>query len=129
MSYKVLYRKYRPVDFNNIVGQQYTVEMLKNAIINNKTSHAYIFTGPRGTGKTSTAKVFAKALNCENNVDGSPCNCCNSCLSFSESPDVIELDAASNNSVEDIREIINNLPNWVKSYTFINIKAIIQHFW
>ncbi len=109
MSYMVLYRKYRPMDFDNVVGQEYTIQMLKNAIINGKTSHAYIFTGPRGTGKTSTAKIFAKALNCENNHDGSPCNECDSCKSFNESPDIIELDAASNNSVEDIREIINNV--------------------
>ena len=109
MSYKVLYRKYRPNDFENVVGQEYTIQMLKNAIINNKTSHAYIFTGPRGTGKTSTAKIFAKALNCEHNNNGNPCNECDSCLNFNESPDIIELDAASNNSVEDIREIINNV--------------------
>lgn len=109
MSYKVLYRKYRPDNFDSVVGQEYTTNMLKNAIINGKTSHAYIFTGPRGTGKTSTAKIFAKALNCEQNKDGNPCNECESCLSFKESPDIIELDAASNNSVEDIREIINNV--------------------
>ena len=109
MSYKVLYRKYRPDNFDSVVGQEYTTNMLKNAIINGKTSHAYIFTGPRGTGKTSTAKIFAKALNCEQNKDGNPCSECGSCLSFKESPDIIELDAASNNSVEDIREIINNV--------------------
>ena len=109
MSYKVLYRKYRPDNFDSVVGQEYTTNMLKNAIINGKASHAYIFTGPRGTGKTSTAKIFAKALNCEQNKDGNPCNECGSCLSFKESPDIIELDAASNNSVEDIREIINNV--------------------
>jgi len=109
VSYKVLYRKYRPDNFDSVVGQEYTTNMLKNAIINGKTSHAYIFTGPRGTGKTSTAKIFAKALNCEHNKYGNPCNECGSCLSFKESPDIIELDAASNNSVEDIREIINNV--------------------
>lgn len=109
MSYKVLYRKYRPTDFDNVVGQDYTISMLKNALISGKTSHAYIFTGPRGTGKTSTAKIFAKALNCENPVNGNPCNKCTSCLLFDESPDIIEIDAASNNGVAEVRELIDNV--------------------
>lgn len=109
MSYKVLYRKYRPDDFDNVVGQDYTVGMLKNAINSGKNAHAYIFTGPRGTGKTSSAKIFAKALNCLNPVNGSPCNECESCLSFKDNPDIIEIDAASNNGVDEIRELINNV--------------------
>lgn len=109
MGYKVLYRKYRPDNFENVVGQDYVVKMLRNAIVSGKHSHAYIFTGPRGTGKTSSAKIFAKAINCENPVDGSPCNKCSACLSFKESPDIIEIDAASNNGVDEIRELINNV--------------------
>ena len=109
MSYKVLYRKYRPSTFNDIVDQKFITDTLKESIINNKISHAYIFSGPKGTGKTSTAKVFAKAINCENPVDGEPCCKCDSCLNFDKSSDIIELDAASNNKVEDIREIVNNV--------------------
>lgn len=109
MSYKVLYRKYRPDNFDNVIGQDYTISMLRNAISSGRNAHAYIFTGPRGTGKTSSAKVFAKALNCEDPIDGNPCNECASCLSFKESPDVIEIDAASNNGVDEIRELINNV--------------------
>lgn len=109
MSYKVLYRKYRPDSFDNVVGQDYTVSMLRNAISSGKHAHAYIFTGPRGTGKTSSAKIFAKALNCENPQNGSPCNECASCKSFKDNPDVIEIDAASNNGVDEIRELINNV--------------------
>ena len=122
MGYKVLYRKYRPDDFENVVGQEYTVSMLKKAIDTGKNAHAYIFTGPRGTGKTSSAKIFAKALNCENPVNGSPCNKCNSCLSFKESPDIIEIDAASNNGVDEIRELINNVklvPSFSKYKVYI----------
>ena len=109
MDYKVLYRKYRPDCFKNLVGQEYTVKMLQNSIIHQKISHAYLFTGPRGTGKTSTAKIFAKTINCEHIENGEACGKCSSCLSFDSSPDIIEIDAASNNGVDDIRELINNV--------------------
>lgn len=109
MSYKVLYRKYRPSTFNDIIGQKFITDTLKESIISNKISHAYIFSGPKGTGKTSTARVFAKAINCENPTDGEPCGKCNSCINFESNPDIIELDAASNNKVEDIREIVNSV--------------------
>ena len=109
MDYKVLYRKYRPDNFSSIIGQDYMVSILKNAIKNDKISHAYIFSGPRGTGKTSTAKVFAKAINCLNPTEDGPCNECESCLHFKENADIIEIDAASNNGVDEIREIINNI--------------------
>ena len=109
MDYQVLYRKYRPHDFDSLVGQEYTKKLLKNSVINNKFAHAYIFTGPRGTGKTSSAKIFAQAINCLHPIDGNPCNKCQNCVNFESSPDIIELDAASNNGVDDIREIINNV--------------------
>ena len=109
MNYKVLYRKYRPDSFDKIIGQEYIVTMLQNAISNNKIAHAYIFSGPRGTGKTSMARIFAKAVNCTNFSDGLACNTCENCKNFSTSPDIIEIDAASNNGVEEIRELINNV--------------------
>ena len=109
MDYKVLYRKYRPTDFSSIIGQDYMISILRNSIKNNKISHAYIFSGPRGTGKTSTAKVFAKAINCLNPTENGPCLNCESCKNFQENADIIEIDAASNNGVDEIREIINNI--------------------
>lgn len=109
MDYKVLYRKYRPDDFSSIIGQEYMISILKNSIKKDRISHAYIFSGPRGTGKTSTAKVFAKAINCLNPNEFGPCNECESCLHFKENADIIEIDAASNNGVDEIREIINNI--------------------
>ncbi len=109
MEYKVLYRKYRPTNFDQIVGQDYIINILKKAVVNNKLSHAYLFSGPRGTGKTSTAKVFAKAINCEDNNLGNPCDKCPSCVEFDGSPDIIEIDAASNNGVDEIRELRNNV--------------------
>lgn len=121
-DYKVLYRKYRPSNFDEIVGQKYVVNMLKNAIINDKLSHAYIFTGPRGTGKTSTAKIFAKTINCEETTNGIPCGKCQSCLNFKNNADIIEIDAASNNGVDEIRELINNVkiaPSFCKYKVYI----------
>ena len=109
MDYKVLYRKYRPADFNHLVGQDSIKKILVNSIINDKIAHAYIFTGPRGTGKTSTAKIFARALNCLNPQNGISCGVCENCKNFNQSPDIIELDAASNNSVDDIRNIVDSV--------------------
>jgi len=107
MSYVALYRKYRPLDFESLVGQDHITSILKNQIINDKVSHAYIFSGSRGTGKTSTAKIFSRAVNCLNPHEGNPCNECAACKSIlnDDTTDVIEMDAASNNSVENIRVI------------------------
>lgn len=107
MTYQTLYRKYRPKSFELVFGQDVIVKTLKNIIKNNKLSHAYLFTGPRGTGKTSCAKLFAKAINCMNNTNGDACNNCEQCYSFNNNsnPDIIEIDAASNNGVDEIREI------------------------
>lgn len=109
MNYKVLYRKYRPDSFSSLIGQNSTKEILKNSIKEKKIAHAFLFAGPRGTGKTSTARIFAKAINCLNPQDGMSCDKCENCQSFSTSPDIIEIDAASNNGVNEIRELINNV--------------------
>ncbi|GBG95511.1 DNA polymerase III subunit gamma/tau [Ligilactobacillus salitolerans] len=107
MSYQALYRAWRPQKFGDLVGQELITKTLKNAIVTEQTSHAYLFTGPRGTGKTSAAKIFAKAINCHRQEDGEPCNECATCTSITtgRQNDVIEIDAASNNGVEEIRDI------------------------
>ncbi len=107
LAYQALYREWRSQTFDDMVGQKMITQTLKNAIIQEKVSHAYLFTGPRGTGKTSAAKVFAKAINCKHSVNGEPCNQCEDCIGITEGRmnDVIEIDAASNNGVEEIREI------------------------
>lgn len=106
MKYLALYRKYRPKTFDEVSGQQVIIQTLKNIIKNDKITHSYLFVGPRGTGKTSIAKIFAKTINCENPQEGCSCEKCNSCkLSNEENIDIIEMDAASNNGVDEIREI------------------------
>ena len=105
--YQALYRKYRSQTFSQLVGQEVVAKTLRQAVEQEKISHAYLFSGPRGTGKTSVAKIFAKAMNCPNQVDGEPCNNCYICQAVTEGSleDVIEMDAASNNGVDEIREI------------------------
>ncbi|GAB3068616.1 DNA polymerase III subunit gamma/tau [Salinicoccus sesuvii] len=107
MEYQALYRAFRPQTFEDVVGQKHVTKTLRNAIIRDKESHAYLFSGPRGTGKTSIAKIFAKALNCRFGNDGEPCNECDICMSITDGSanDVIEIDAASNNGVDEIRNI------------------------
>ena len=121
--YQTLYRKYRPKDFNQVVGQDVIVKTLKNSIKNGKVSHAYMFFGPRGVGKTSIAKIFARTINC-NNQDGNICNNCNACISSSnkECLDIIEIDAASNNGVDEIRELrdkVSLVPSELKYKIYI----------
>ena len=111
MAYKALYREWRPQTFKDVVGQEHITTTLKNQIINERTAHAYLFCGTRGTGKTSTAKVMAKALNCLDLKDGEPCNKCEMCKKINEglAIDITELDAASNNGVDNIRDIIEEV--------------------
>ena len=109
--YQTLYRKYRPSTFDEVVGQDIIIRTIKNEIKNNKLNHAYIFSGPRGTGKTSTAKIIAKTINCENPENLIPCNNCVNCTLYNNKQitDIIEIDAASNNGVDEIRELRNNV--------------------
>lgn len=124
MAYVALYRSYRPKQFQEVVGQKHVIQTLKHAVMEKKTSHAYIFSGLRGIGKTTIARILAKAVNCENTIDGEPCNACKNCLAIArdETTDIVELDAASNNGVDEMREIlekVNFLPSMLKKKVYI----------
>ncbi len=118
MDNNSLYIKYRPVKFKDICGQENVSSILKNQVKSHKFSHAYLFSGIRGTGKTTCARIFAKAINCINNVNGEPCYECRSCNSTYEILNIVELDVASNNSVDQIRTLVEELrySNFVDGY-------------
>ena len=124
MGYTALYRKFRPITFSELVGQEHITRTLKNQIMADRVGHAYLFNGGRGTGKTSSAKILARAINCLNPKDGEPCNECEICKGALNGSltDIVEMDAASNNSVEDIRSIreeVNFLPTKAKYRVYI----------
>ena len=112
VAYQSLYRKYRPQRFSELVGQEHVTTALRNAVRDGRVGHAYLFSGPRGTGKTTTARLLAKALNCTNRADdGDPCGVCESCVAIAEgsSLDVIEVDAASKSKVDDMRDLLERV--------------------
>ena len=112
MAYQSLYRKHRPQTFGGLVGQDHVTGALRNAVREGRVGHAYLFSGPRGTGKTTTARILAKALNCLNlGADGEPCGMCENCVAIAEGRflDLFELDAASNNSVDNIRDLTDSV--------------------
>ena len=122
MHYLALYRKYRPSSFGEVVGQDKVINVIKNEILNNRISHAYLFSGPRGTGKTTTAKIISKLVNCSGLVNGEACGKCDNCLNFKNSSDIVEIDAASNNGVDEIRELrdkVNLVPTSSKYKVYI----------
>jgi DNA polymerase-3 subunit gamma/tau len=124
MSHLSLYRLYRPKNFCEVIGQEYIVRSLMNAIVLNRVVHSYIFAGPRGTGKTSIAKIFAKAINCLSNKNGDACEQCEHCklINANQTIDIIELDAASNNGIDDVRQIIEGsqfLPSQLNKKIYI----------
>lgn len=122
MAYLALYRKYRPVSFDEVFGQDNIVKIIQNAVVSGRISHAYLFSGPRGTGKTTTAKILARMVNCESLDNGKPCGKCSNCLDFLSSGDVVEIDAASNNGVDEIRNLrekVNLVPSQSKYKIYI----------
>ncbi|MFA7247109.1 MAG: DNA polymerase III subunit gamma/tau, partial [Dehalococcoidia bacterium] len=124
MTSQVFYRKWRPQSFNEVAGQEHVVQTLRNAIKSSRIAHAYLFCGPRGSGKTSTARILAKAVNCREPIDGEPCNSCDSCLAINKGSalDIIEIDEASNRGIDDmndLKERVNYSPNILRYKVYI----------